>query len=459
MTLPINTVIMLVLGVILLVAIAGGGIPMIRAGMEDVLKWMRGEGVGPIGSSANLIDAIKCSYLRCSEGCDEATTAYYYNFDCSKYCDAKWTDDGTINGKICGDRAKIHPIIVGIDKRGPISISDLDFIGGCPGAECCIVVDEKLRKTPSALLSNKLTVQDIAIDNVVEGKKCGYGGDIVKKCTDERATNCGAREVELKANSYYIWTDKFAVTKVWTKNPIEKTIEIVADKLEEIEIKLAGTMSYSDIYKIIVKSDGEDIDEAILKVEGLDTKERCPDLKDHPRVTFACKEEERWDEKICVDKPFLVCGKFLLTFKKYTGVLKNEATFDIKYIPFSKQFVCCSDKNWYEGTTCPTGKYIVDTLDCEGVAEYTGCEQKCDNEGYKYAAYEYEDPSSPTYRVCTCNTPTAPTTITTTTTPTSYTYCCSYLTNWYCVTSEDCETMGGIKWETLCSSSVDCEGL
>lgn len=347
--------------VLAFIVIAAFATPTIQVSAENILRWLSGKG-GDAGEVIpnELEDAIKCSYLRCKEGCYEASRAYYENFNCSKYCEADWTDNGTVYGKICGDRAKIYPVKVDqVNEPTTISKSALEFAN-------CLMSENDYTHAEGGDLVLVLVDKDDVRDET--------GGTL---CRGLHAYGTSYAKLVVKAtpNYYYIWSWKAGgvlgkVDTSVTTSPWEE-IEIGPDELTEIEIQLAGTQSYSDIYKIVVKSGGDAIDEAFLKVEGLDTDNtrRCGNLKDNPTVTFTCEETEYFNEQICVDET-LRCGKFSLTFEKYTGgLLRNKALFDIIYTdtppteppeeePIPPIKTCCS----YWGSW-----YCVTSSDCASI--------------------------------------------------------------------------------------------
>jgi len=366
--------------VLAFIVIAAFATPAIQGSAENILRWLSGKG----GESdlefetTTLTEAIKCAYYRCKEDCSEAiakTNPDY--FVCEDYCKEEWQDE---DGKICDDIAKVHPVELFFTGKKTIEDKFWDELTGraqnsLHKSDC--VVGRSYSRSNDNLIFPK--------DSECSVRSAGRDGVIYDNC-----------ELSTQADKLFLWSENhnwpnsctFGVTCTSTImcEEFKWEVEIVPEELTEIDIDLVASMSYSDMYKIVVESDSEIIDEAFLKVEGMDTN-HCPDFKDHPLVTFTCDEAEYSSEQICVDET-LRCGKFSLTFEKYKKPEGTPAKFDIIY---------------------------TDTPPTETPSE--------------------EEPTPPIKT------------------------CCSYYGSWYCVTSSDCASIGGIVWSVSCDTAAECEGL
>lgn len=366
--------------VLAFIVIAAFATPTIQVSAENILRWLSGKG----GESdlefetTTLTEAIKCAFYRCRDGCSEAiakTNPDY--FVCEDYCKEEWQDE---DGKICDENAKEYPVVV---ERPRGYITD-EFWKNLLGDKLDRGVLENWGLHDRLDWECRETQQfGLVFPNSAE---CEYtesplGALHIEKCKLD------------SSKTHYLWFEwhqpifwgGYESVIICDYEP-SVGIKIAPEESEGIDIHLNGPYVDSETYEIIVESDGEIIDQAFLKVEGIDTN-HCADFKDHPLVTFTCTETEYSSEQICVDET-LRCGKFSLTFKEYKKPEGTPAKFDIIY---------------------------TDTPPTETPSE--------------------EEPTPPSKS------------------------CCSYWGSWYCVTSSDCASIGGLDWGVSCDTETECEGL
>lgn len=414
---PISMVIGTIVGVGIIAFVYYGLLNRIPGLTDDIIAfadWLfgGGGGLGGIGQANTLTAAIECAYYRCTEGCAYAIAKVPKDgdFDCSEYCKAVWTDDGTLSGKICDSPRKEPPIVVSVPDSVTLSKDNLGFLPGTT-YDSCIVLRDDLSDLSTYSRPTWVQFQEEGASRIETPKEeCLFGlpanTGTIKKCDSDEdiETDCGTKNIGVEMDTYYVWYDGGSV--VWRDDPTKKE-EIEVNEMKEIAIPLQSGVS--DLYRIDVKSAGSIIDKAFLRVYGLGNPSECSPIEAHPWVIFSCEEDGYRREPICAGGT-LNCGEFSLTFKNYTrdppssGNLK-EAVFYIRYAPFSKEFVCCSE-DWYDGSICPSGLNTEDLLSCEPTASdnQNACEEKCLREKYKYGAFESNS------LLCYCNTPITKTT-------------------------------------------------
>jgi len=164
--------------------------------------------------NTELISAIECSYLRCAEGC-AATAGISVRFpigtiNCKEHCESAVKAEGITDGKLCGEAAQKHPLMVRISELDSyISTDDMSFIPVCKGAfTCCIVPSEKGTETGLGMVT-------MIKDTFVKKADVGVGNCPIRlppstpfvKCSESETTNCGADTVTLNTGMYYVWTE------------------------------------------------------------------------------------------------------------------------------------------------------------------------------------------------------------------------------------------------------------
>jgi len=135
-----------------------------------------------------LVDAIKCSYYRCDEGCNSqevrkmSDKSYVdeNSWNCSDYCKPEWTDTGTINGKICNDNSKYHPVIVSIKYEGIIERKTIEEFELLEQSDCKKVFEE----------ADGIPFSTISLPKSFSCEKDWTG--YIKKC-------------EIPSGTYYVW--------------------------------------------------------------------------------------------------------------------------------------------------------------------------------------------------------------------------------------------------------------
>jgi len=307
-----------VLGILALIVLAAVLFNLVPALAErlgaQISKWLFG---GWVSNEPNeLTEAIACSYYRCAEGCAAAIAKVDSTlFDCSKYCKDEGTDS---EGKICGERAKFYHIKTSkLSEATTISSEVLDF-------EDCLMSEKDYTNADGGDRTLVLVDENDVSETIGEGQCMGihlYGNKY--------------DALEVKSGNYYIWTWGAPGllgkkdTSVTSSPPFEE-INIQSDVETRIDLSVGGGTE-SEIYRIAVGSGTNIIDEAFLKVEGIESTQGCgTDFRDHPRISFRCEETIYFDTSACVDKS-MVCGQFSLTFRKYVGLFSKNATFDIIY--------------------------------------------------------------------------------------------------------------------------------
>ena len=171
-------------------------------GIDFVRQWLQGGGGTSAPEAIVLQNAIQCAYNRCVYGCNSnqvKNLKYSVSgnfFDCTQFCKPEWTDTGTIDGNICDDNAKAHPVTarVGSDSGEKISMDKLSF------AVCILQSDACTSTTSYNYFSNVVYVdKNIALANSGKVTTCPIklpqvGGIL------------GYSSIVINQGTYNIWT-------------------------------------------------------------------------------------------------------------------------------------------------------------------------------------------------------------------------------------------------------------
>jgi len=194
-----------------------------------LFPWAQGlikQAEGGYETSIALANAIECAYKRCVDGCGGTTDNIKFpnpddsnkELTCTElFCDDEYMEDN----KVCDENAKEDPVVIDIEEESlRISLTDLYFIEGCPGGECCIASQEEfkyvLQKPPTVWIQEEL------VDDVIETKSCGS--------LSPSMSLQGAKTVAINTGTYYIWAedvvdgDKRGIVVVWNEQ-IEPKLE------------------------------------------------------------------------------------------------------------------------------------------------------------------------------------------------------------------------------------------
>ena len=149
-----------------------------------------------------LENAIKCSYYRCVNGCnsDDVKKLQYdvggLSFDCLKFCDPAWTNNGKSDGKICDDSAKQHPVIASVGAKGgeKITTNKINFAACFEETDTC-----GLGYTiPKYIVIEKAAV----LENTETKIYCALPGN--------RGSVPGFSALVINQGSYKIWTTSYS---------------------------------------------------------------------------------------------------------------------------------------------------------------------------------------------------------------------------------------------------------
>lgn len=167
--------------------------------IDFIYKWINGAG-SAAPEAITLENALQCSFDRCAYGCnsDEVKKLQYSKngifFDCTQFCKQEWTDTRTIDGKICDDNSKAHPVTATVVSTGGEKIS-LDKM---PIFVCITETDgcTSSTETPKYIYIDKNSV----VGNY-ETKACRLGNIVVN----------GASSLVVNVGPYKIWTSSYSV--------------------------------------------------------------------------------------------------------------------------------------------------------------------------------------------------------------------------------------------------------
>jgi len=172
-------------------------------------------------ASTDLANALECSYVRCSQGCAAAAAITVHfptvNFNCKAHCESAIESYNAANpnnkitdGRLCGEAAKEHPLIVEVsDKNMYISVDDLNFEEVCKGQKCCIFPSDKNNIRTGSIAA---VIKDSFIKKVeITEDKCEafQGTPFPMSLCSDGILYCPARTVTLNPDTYYVWTIKY----------------------------------------------------------------------------------------------------------------------------------------------------------------------------------------------------------------------------------------------------------
>jgi len=304
------------------------------------------ESEGGYETSLALADAIECAYRRCVDGCggttDNIEIANPDDLENPFNCNDDFCVDYAEDNRVCDENAKANPIVINIqEEKLKLSLTDLFFINSCPGKTCCIVKHDEID-----YLSEYATTAEYVLI---------HDGLVV----DSAPKNCkvleisgaeGTQLVELKPETYYIWSKGYVLNDknygsviIWNDQLSEsyEQIYIGTDILEEIDIPADVVTRKSENYKISAKSDGNVLSSIFVKIEDIEDNlvGTCSGLfGQYPIITLSCASKEYSNEDICKNE-MLSCGDFQLTLKKTEYSLnKAEVSFEIIYMTKNIRF-------------------------------------------------------------------------------------------------------------------------
>ncbi len=83
-----------------------------------------GEGNGEWASGEEMVEAIKCSYYRCTEGCDYVNAMTWQHLTDANCPCSEWYDE---TAKVCDDQAKGHPVKVQVIEETAVYMNEIEF--------------------------------------------------------------------------------------------------------------------------------------------------------------------------------------------------------------------------------------------------------------------------------------------------------------------------------------------
>lgn len=203
-TFTIGRLIELILVVVVIAVILFMVAPQAWGWMKtNVFNPITGQGI-PLGSheASTLEAAIKCSYLRCSDGCGKDSVK---NIDIgTKNCDTDYCAPFQQGGKVCGSNAQSHPIPVTLFEDQTLDKAKINK--GNLGT--CITTSDGC--TP-ANIDGYVTIDKAGTtDKAWEEVKCSIYGFI---------QITGYSRILINAGKYNVWTNNNKATGVCLANP------------------------------------------------------------------------------------------------------------------------------------------------------------------------------------------------------------------------------------------------
>ena len=213
----VNTTRDIVLAIVLLAVMVSALITYVPAYAKYLYEGIFGKAAG-YEENLDLNNAIKCAYYRCKEGCDSPNVQLIPAFggkNCDPdFCKAEWK---MADGKICGENAAEHPVVVNAGESGDeLSLSGLsEFNDGCYGDYCMIGVSGTLPFGAMRDSPGFVWIRDSLVKKLIKGKsfylspseQIGYRYFFsLPACTDFKTT-CGAESLTIKGGTYRVWTE------------------------------------------------------------------------------------------------------------------------------------------------------------------------------------------------------------------------------------------------------------
>jgi len=190
--------------VVIVVIILSGGVNFAKGLVDYADSIIRG-GQRESSNVAMFLDAIKCSYYRCTKGCAYAASQMDTDFDCAAYCQDAWTD---ADGKICNENAMTRPVEIRLDEPVTLAASDLNYMKTVTD-DACIVSATVFQPTTAVGMSWE-NVQSSMIADLGPPKECRSGRSFkTLACSPgTRETDCGLDGATIKSSKgryYYLW--------------------------------------------------------------------------------------------------------------------------------------------------------------------------------------------------------------------------------------------------------------
>ena len=303
--------------------------------------------IGPV--SENLVNAMKCAYYRCTEGCESSkiTGLSIDNKNCkTDYCD-QYED---IYGRVCGENSIYHPIVTSVEDGLTIAKSDFEKIGcmysfewmencGEEGnsylGEACGNPDNPT-VCPLSTSENDPDYPAIAIPfeyisdpDSLETEACGGHSNFGDTHVFKKAKMVG--------KIYYIWsrTNNFdepcegyydcRLDMVMCENKPEPQGEILNPGELSDKINAGGTLR-----RVIIKDDENVIDWFKFKRSGNNFMLTCSDSSEHT-------------ESISTGKSATICNDKFMIERTDSGKIKVRYVSTEKRIIFSPKEVAVGD--------------------------------------------------------------------------------------------------------------------
>jgi hypothetical protein len=131
--------------------------------------------------------------------------------NCKTHCEAAVAAEGITDGKLCGEAAKDHPLIVQVsDQNMYISADETSYMTSCTGMKCCIVPADDASMVGLAMAfvikSTLVKKVDLPQSGCFQSQQ---GPAYFPECKDSTTTNCAARTLTLQTGTYYVWSEEF----------------------------------------------------------------------------------------------------------------------------------------------------------------------------------------------------------------------------------------------------------
>jgi len=185
-----------ILVVVLLAVVLFTQIPQAVAWLQKtVFGTLSGEGI-PVGTeeATSLEAAIRCSYLRCSDGCGKASVDF--SIGSTKNCDTDFCEPYQKDGKVCGDNAKANPVKITLANNQVIIKEKLKTsTTGDLGA--CMTKSDKCNA--QFAVKGWVNIQkDSIVEKAWEGTSCQIPGS--------HGASEGYDKVVVNAGKYEVWS-------------------------------------------------------------------------------------------------------------------------------------------------------------------------------------------------------------------------------------------------------------
>jgi len=210
-------------------------------------------------TTSEIVEAIKCSYYRCSNGCSYAENVVNDDvFDCSRFCSAVPSEFRPGN-KICGSNARMYPVILNVAEDNIVSKS------ASPTPRCIIPTDSAVSDAEEhyieSVADNWIVVDDDVVLRTGDEETC----ELNLLAPYRYASYDAYSSLTLSGGSVYIFTD--ILSGKWRTEITDNACDVTLQQGVKKQVELP----YGDINEKLICISDVDYSAGFSYREGLGT--------------------------------------------------------------------------------------------------------------------------------------------------------------------------------------------